>query len=133
MHILIYAFGWSGILQHLGSKTLARFTILCQIHHFRNSPIRRHWPGLCFCGRYYIFATVQLEDLGQEAGRLALRDAVLMAAADGTVDDDEKEALQEIAEHLGLAPDAVNRLLQWTKEGYAWMNSGYELLNDLSG
>ena len=32
-----------------------------------------------------------LEGLGQEAGRLALRDAVLMAASDGTVDEDEKE------------------------------------------
>ena len=30
-----------------------------------------------------------LQDLGQEAGRLALRDAVLMAASDGTVDEDD--------------------------------------------
>ena len=73
-----------------------------------------------------------LDNLGQEAGRLALRDAVLMAASDGTVDEDERDALEEIAEHLELQPDAVNRLLAWTVEGYAWMQSGYELLNDLS-
>ena len=73
-----------------------------------------------------------LDNLGQEAGRLALRDAVLMAASDGTVDEDERDALEEIAEHLGLQPDAVNRLLAWTVEGYAWMQSGYDLLNDLS-
>ena len=73
-----------------------------------------------------------LENLGVESGRLALRDAVLMAAADGTVDEDEREVLDEIAEHLGLQPDAVNRLLTWTEEGYAWMKSGYDLLNDLS-
>ena len=73
-----------------------------------------------------------LNDLGQESGRLALRDAVLMAAADGTVDDDEREALDTIAEHLELQPDAINRLLAWTVEGYAWMQSGYDLLNDLS-
>ena len=73
-----------------------------------------------------------LDDLGQEAGRLALRDAVLMAAADGTVDDDERDALEEIAEYLDLQADAVNRLLAWTVEGYAWMQSGYDLLNDLS-
>lgn len=73
-----------------------------------------------------------LNDLGQEAGRLALRDAVLMAAADGTVDEDEREALDTIAKHLELQPDAVNRLLAWTVEGYAWMQSGYDLLNDLS-
>jgi len=73
-----------------------------------------------------------LEGLGQEAGRLALRDAVLMAAADGTVDDDEEEVLKEIAEHLELAPDAIDRLLTWTVEGYSWMQAGYDLLNDLS-
>tara|TARA_X000000368_G_scaffold357355_1_gene299727 strand:+ start:1047 stop:1478 length:432 start_codon:yes stop_codon:yes gene_type:complete len=73
-----------------------------------------------------------LDNLGQEAGRLALRDAVLMAASDGTVDEDERDALEEIAEHLELQPDAVNRLLAWTVEGYAWMQSGYDLLNDLS-
>jgi DnaJ-domain-containing protein 1 len=73
-----------------------------------------------------------LNDLGQESGRLALRDAVLMAAADGTVDEDEREALDAIAEHLDLQPDAVNRLLAWTVEGYSWMQSGYDLLNDLS-
>ena len=73
-----------------------------------------------------------LEDLGEEAGRLALRDAVLMAAADGSVDEDEMETLEEIANHLDLAPDAIKRLLRWTKEGYAWMHAGYELLNDLS-
>tara|TARA_B110001452_G_scaffold267608_1_gene278434 strand:+ start:5539 stop:5970 length:432 start_codon:yes stop_codon:yes gene_type:complete len=73
-----------------------------------------------------------LEDLGEEAGKLALRDAVLMAAADGTVDDDEKEALEKIAEHLDLHPGAVEKLLAWTVEGYTWMQSGYDLLNDLS-
>ena len=37
-----------------------------------------------------------LAGLSEEAGRLALRDAVLMAAADGEVDDDEREVLEEI-------------------------------------
>ncbi len=73
-----------------------------------------------------------LEDLGEEAGRLALRDAVLMAASDGTVDEDEREALEDIADHLDLAPGAINRLLAWTVDGYAWMQAGYDLLNDLS-
>lgn len=73
-----------------------------------------------------------LQELGPEAGRLALRDAVLMAAADGNVDEDELEALRDIANHLGLNEDAVERLLKWTEEGYAWMNEGYALLNDLA-
>ena len=73
-----------------------------------------------------------LEGMGEEAGRLALRDSVLMAAADGIVDEDEREILEEIAAHFGLVDDAVERLLQWTIEGYNWMDSGYELLNGLS-
>jgi tellurite resistance protein len=73
-----------------------------------------------------------LEGMGEEAGRLALRDSVLMAAADGTVDEDEKEILEEIAAHFGLVDDAVERLLRWTIEGYNWMEAGFELLNGLS-
>ena len=73
-----------------------------------------------------------LEGMGEEAGRLALRDSVLMAAADGTVDEDEREVLEEIAAHFGLVDNAVEQLLQWTIEGYNWMDSGYELLNGLS-
>ena len=73
-----------------------------------------------------------LEGMGEEAGRLALRDSVLMAAADGTVDEDEREVLEEIAAHFGLVDDAVEKLLQWTIEGYNWMDAGFELLNGLS-
>ena len=73
-----------------------------------------------------------LEGMGEEAGRLALRDSVLMAAADGTVDEDEREILEEIAAHFGLADDAVERLLRWTFKGYNWMEAGFELLNGLS-
>ena len=59
-----------------------------------------------------------LAGLSEEAGRLALRDAILMAAADGTVDDDEKEVLMEIIAHLGLPEEALERLLKWTVDGY---------------
>ena len=72
-----------------------------------------------------------LSGLSEEAGRLALRDSVLMAAADGEVDDDEKEVLEEIIAYLGLKDDALDRLLKWTVEGYNWMQSGYDILNDL--
>ena len=73
-----------------------------------------------------------LAGLSDEAGRLALRDAILMAAADGNVDDDEKLALQEIIAHLGLPEEALDKLLKWTVEGYNWMQNGYDILNDLS-
>ena len=70
-----------------------------------------------------------LAGLSEEAGRLALRDAILMAAADGTVDDDEKEVLTEITAHLGLPEEALERLLKWTVDGYAWMQSGLSLIH----
>jgi len=73
-----------------------------------------------------------LAGLSHEAGRLALRDAVLMAAADGNVDDDEKAVLLEIIAHLGLPEEALDKLLKWTVEGYNWMQNGYDILNELS-
>ena len=73
-----------------------------------------------------------LAGLSEEAGRLALRDAILMAAADGTVDDDEKEVLIEIIAHLGLPEEALERLLKLTVDGYNWMQNGYDILNDLA-
>jgi uncharacterized membrane protein YebE (DUF533 family) len=73
-----------------------------------------------------------LEGLGPEAGRLALRDATLMAAADGTVDDDERVVLQSIVDYLGLAENSVERLLDWTVKGAIWMQEGFDLLNTLS-
>ena len=73
-----------------------------------------------------------LAGLSDEAGRLALRDAILMAAADGNVDDDEKAVLLEIIAHLGLSEEALDKLLKWTVEGYNWMQNGYDILNELS-
>ncbi len=73
-----------------------------------------------------------LAGLSDEAGRLALRDAILMAAADGNVDEDEKAVLLEIIAHLGLPEDALEKLLTWTVEGYNWMQNGYDILNELS-
>ncbi|MBT5391216.1 MAG: TerB family tellurite resistance protein [Euryarchaeota archaeon] len=73
-----------------------------------------------------------LSGMSEEAGRLALRDATLMAAADGTVDDDEREVLNLIVEHFNLAPESVERLLAWTKRGYDWMQQGTDILNEIS-
>jgi len=81
----------------------------------------RHPPTLEEC----------LQDLHGQAGRLALRDAVMMAAADGTVDEDERDALEDISEHLGLKEDAVDQLLAWTVEGYKWMKRVYQILDNL--
>jgi uncharacterized membrane protein YebE (DUF533 family) len=71
-----------------------------------------------------------LAGLGHESGRLALRDSVLMAAADGHVDEDEKAALLKICSHLGMNAKVVEDLLQWVVRGYTWMQEGYDILND---
>lgn len=72
-----------------------------------------------------------LSSMSPEAGRLAFRDAVLMAAVDGTVDGDELDALARLADLLELKAGAVDRLLAWVRDGYSWMQSGFDLLNDL--
>lgn len=72
-----------------------------------------------------------VKELSAEGGRLAFRDSVLMCAADGTVDSDELEALDRFAKLLGLNEGAIDRMLKWVGQGYAWMESGFELLNDL--
>jgi hypothetical protein len=55
----------------------------------------------------------------------------MMSAADGTVDDDEMEALEELASLLGLGDDSIKRMLGWVRDGYNWMQAGFELLNEL--
>ena len=72
-----------------------------------------------------------LASLSAEGSRLAFRDAVLMCAADGTVDDDEMEALKELSKLLDLGDDSVSRMLAWVRDGYNWMQAGFELLNEL--
>ena len=59
-----------------------------------------------------------------------MRDAVLMSAADGHVDEDEKAALLKIASHLGMDSKVVEELLKWVVRGYSWMQEGYDILNN---
>ena len=70
-----------------------------------------------------------LEGLGPVSGRLALRDATLMTAADGHVDPEERQVLDSIAMHVGLSNNVVDALLEWVLKGYDWMQEGLDLLN----
>jgi uncharacterized tellurite resistance protein B-like protein len=71
-----------------------------------------------------------LKDLGPVSGRLALRDATLMSAADGHVDPEERVVLDAIAVHVGLGGETVDALLEWVLRGYDWMQDGLDLLNN---
>ncbi|MBA45087.1 MAG: hypothetical protein CMB31_00680 [Euryarchaeota archaeon] len=74
-----------------------------------------------------------LEDLkissDGKAGKLALRDAIMMSAADGTVDEDEFDVLLQIASGLGMEDSVVDDLLDWVMDGYDWMDRGIKILD----
>ncbi len=74
-----------------------------------------------------------LEDLkissDGKAGKLALRDAIMMSAADGTVDEEEFDVLLQIASGLGMEDSVVDDLLDWVMEGYDWMDRGIKILD----
>ncbi len=74
-----------------------------------------------------------LEDLkissDGKAGKLALRDAIMMSAADGTVDEDEFDVLLKIATGLGMEESVVDDLLDWVMDGYDWMERGIKILD----
>ena len=70
-----------------------------------------------------------LAGLGNVSGKLALRDAALMTAADGNIDEEEQLALEKIAEHLNLKDGIIDKLLEWVTAGFDWMQDGLDLLN----
>ena len=74
-----------------------------------------------------------LEDLKNSsdgrAGKLALRDAIMMSAADGTVDEEEFDVLLKIATGLGMEESIVDNLLDWVMDGYDWMERGTKILD----
>ena len=70
-----------------------------------------------------------LRGLGEVSGRLALRDATLMSAADGVIDEEEQLVLERIARRIGMDEGVVDDLLDWVMRGYDWMQEGLDLLN----
>tara|TARA_B100000459_G_C8586927_1_gene205992 strand:+ start:1042 stop:1479 length:438 start_codon:yes stop_codon:yes gene_type:complete len=71
---------------------------------------------------------LKISDDGK-AGKLALRDAIMMSAADGTVDEEEFDVLLKIATGLGMEESVVDDLLDWVMDGYDWMDRGIKILN----
>jgi uncharacterized membrane protein YebE (DUF533 family) len=72
--------------------------------------------------------------------RIALRDSVLLAAADGEYHPEEILVLEKMAHHAGVDADALDALYDWVTEGWKWLAQGRstidvniagdELLND---
>jgi uncharacterized tellurite resistance protein B-like protein len=68
------------------------------------------------------------KDMSQKAGRLALRDSVLMSAIDGEIDDDELETLYAIAKKFDMDKSSITDLVEWCQRGWAWMKEGLDIL-----
>ncbi len=66
--------------------------------------------------------------MSEKAGRLALRDSVLMSAIDGEIDDDELETLYAIAKKFDMERSSITNLVDWCQRGWAWMKEGLDIL-----
>jgi len=56
--------------------------------------------------------------------RVALRDSVLLAAADGEYHPDEVLVLERIAEAAGVSIDELDQLYDWVTDGWHWLAKG---------
>ena len=67
-------------------------------------------------------------EMSEESLMLALRDALLLAAADGVFEAREKELIRKIADEAGVSDEELEGLYIWVDEGWAWMRRGRGLL-----
>tara|TARA_B100000902_G_scaffold176485_1_gene170181 strand:+ start:1128 stop:1562 length:435 start_codon:yes stop_codon:yes gene_type:complete len=60
--------------------------------------------------------------------KIALRDAILVAAVDGEYDDSEIEVIKSIAKAAGVRKRELSALFEWVKAGWKWHNESFQLL-----
>ena len=61
--------------------------------------------------------------------RIALRDALLMAAADGHYDAREMDVVKELAQKASFSEEDLENLYDWIDEGWKWMKKGRSVLS----
>jgi hypothetical protein len=61
--------------------------------------------------------------------KVALRDSVLLAAADGEYHPAEVLVLERIAEAAGVSIDGLDELYDWVTEGWHWLAKGRNLVD----
>ena len=61
--------------------------------------------------------------------RVALRDALLMAAADGHYDSSEVEVVKKLAEKAAFSGPDLEALYDWIDQGWEWMRAGRRVLS----
>ena len=60
--------------------------------------------------------------------RLALRDGIFLAAADGEIHPSEVDAIRTIADYAGVDADRLHEMWEWVRDGMEWMAQGPRLL-----
>ena len=69
-----------------------------------------------------------IKKMDKKTLRLALRDGIFLAAADGEVHPSEVEAIRIVAKYAGVDSDRLKEIWSWVKEGLEWMATGPSLL-----
>ncbi|MED5486199.1 MAG: TerB family tellurite resistance protein [Candidatus Thermoplasmatota archaeon] len=69
-----------------------------------------------------------LEQLSDDAKKVVLRDAMIVAAVDGDYQKSELKVLKEIAKSGGVGKDELRALFAWVEDGWRWMARGRDLL-----
>ncbi len=76
--------------------------------------------------------TGDLEELLERSSvdtlKVALRDSVLLAAADGEYHPAEVLVLERIAEAAGVSIDELDQLYDWVTEGWHWLAKGRDVV-----
>ena len=60
--------------------------------------------------------------------RLALRDGIFLAAADGEIHPAEIDAIRMIADHADVDAERLHEIWKWVQDGMEWMALGPRLL-----
>jgi uncharacterized tellurite resistance protein B-like protein len=70
-----------------------------------------------------------LSQTNEKTLRVALRDSVLLAAADGEYHPAEILVLERMADQAGVGPDELDALYDWVTEGWEWLAKGRGIIN----
>tara|TARA_A200000159_G_scaffold116291_1_gene109720 strand:- start:16 stop:450 length:435 start_codon:yes stop_codon:yes gene_type:complete len=60
--------------------------------------------------------------------KIALRDAMLVAAVDGEYDDSEIKIIKALAKAAGVRKKELSALFEWVKSGWEWHNESFQHL-----
>ena len=60
--------------------------------------------------------------------KIALRDAMLVAAVDGEYDDSEIKVIKALAKAAGVRKKELSALFEWVKSGWEWHNESFQHL-----